>query len=137
MMLLVEFSLVLYLIVAHATGSTIVLWYKKTIFSGAVFYSQHFQIMSKIKYLDCTLVLEINFICQEGLEDGMIYAIDLISKSMTDHPSLNHACQRTNLAKLTIIVSRYNDFCQSSIKTCAAGQYFQIKAIPNSYKILI
>jgi len=41
-MLLVEFSLVLYLIVAHATGSTIVLWYKKNIFSAAVFYSQHF-----------------------------------------------------------------------------------------------
>jgi len=62
-MLLVEFSLVLYLIVAHATGSTIVLWYKKNIFSAAVSYRQHFQIISKNQYLDCTLVLEINFIC--------------------------------------------------------------------------
>ena len=71
-MLLVEFSLVLYLIVAHATGSTIVLWYKKTIFSRAIFYSQHFQIITKNKYLDCTSVLEINFVCEEGLGDGML-----------------------------------------------------------------
>ena len=129
-MLLIEFSLVLYLILAHATGSTIVLWYKKNIFSAAVFYSQHFQIISKNQYLDCTLVLEINFVCEEGLGDEMINAIDLISKSMTDHHSLNHACQRTNLPKVTIFVSQYNDFCQSSLKTCTAAQYLHIQAIP-------
>ena len=67
----------------------------------------------------------------------MINAIDLISKSMTDHPSLNHACQRTNLPKVTIFVSQYNDFCQSSIKTCTAAQYLQIMAIPNNDKVLI
>ena len=136
-MLLVEFSWVLYLIVAHATRSTIVLWYKKTIFSRAIFYSQHFQIISKNKCLDCTLVLEINFVCEEGLEDGMLKDYQLISKPVIDRPSRNHGCKRANPAKLTIIVSRYNDFCQSSIKTCAAGQYFQIKAIPKNCKALI
>lgn len=60
----------------------------------------------------------------------MLNDYHLISKPVIDHPSPNHACQRTNLPKVTIIVGRYNDFCQSSIRTCAAAQYFHIQAIP-------
>ena len=69
------------------------------------------------------------FFCQEGLGGGMFKGYHLLSKPVIDRPSLNHACKRANPAKVTVIVSRYNDFCQSSIRTCAAAQYLHIQAI--------